>query len=58
MKNIFEECQLGDLKLKSRIIRTGTWETQTEEGGFLTPEIYNRYENIAKSGVGAIISES
>ncbi len=55
--DIFEECELGNLKLKSRIIRTGTWETQTEEGGFLTPEVYNRYENIAKSGVGAIISE-
>ena len=57
MKDLFDECELGDLKLKSRIIRTGTWENQTENGGFLTPEVYNRYENIAKSGVGAIITE-
>ena len=57
MKDIFDECNLGELKLKSRIIRTGTWETEREDGGFLTESIYNRYETIAKSGVGAIISE-
>lgn len=57
MKDIFDECQLGDLKLKSRIVRTGTWETETEEGGFLTPAIYDRYEKIASSGTGLIVSE-
>ncbi len=57
MKDIFDECRLGNLKLNSRIIRTGTWETETEEGGFLTPAVFERYEKIAKSGVGAIVSE-
>lgn len=57
MKDIFDECYLGDLKLKSRIIRTGTWETETDKGGFLTPSIYDRYEKMASSGVGAIVSE-
>ena len=57
MKDIFDECKLGDLKLKSRIVRTGTWETETEEGGFLTPAIYDRYEGIASSGTGLIVSE-
>ena len=57
MKNIFDEVQFGDLKLNSRIVRTGTWETQTEEGGFLSPEIYDKYEKIAGSGTGLIISE-
>ena len=57
MKDIFDECRLGDLVLKSRIIRTGTWETETEEGGFLTPAIFERYEKMASCGVGAIVSE-
>ena len=57
MKDIFDECSLGDLKLKSRIVRTGTWETETEEGGILTHAIYDRYEKMASSGVGAIVSE-
>lgn len=57
MKDIFDECQFGDLKLNSRIVRTGTWETETEEGGFLSPAIYDKYEKIASSGTGLIISE-
>ena len=57
MKDIFDECQFGDFNLNGRIIRTGTWETETADGGFLTPKIYDRYESIASSGVGAIVSE-
>ena len=57
MKDIFDETQFGDFKLKSRIVRTGTWETQTEEGGFLSPEIFDKYEKIASSQVGLIVSE-
>ena len=48
MKDIFDECSLGDLKLKSRIVRTGTWERQTEDGGFLKSEVFDRYEKMAK----------
>ena len=57
MKDLFDYCEFGDLKLNSRIIRTGLWESQREKSGNLTPEIYNRYENIAASGVGLIITE-
>ncbi|MBQ2352702.1 MAG: tRNA-dihydrouridine synthase [Methanobrevibacter sp.] len=57
MKDIFDECQFGDLNLKGRVVRTGTWETETEEGGFLSPAIFDRYEKIAGSGVGLIVSE-
>ncbi|MCQ2971773.1 MAG: hypothetical protein MJ209_00510 [archaeon] len=48
MKDIFDECQFGSLKLKSRVIRTGIWETQNTEGGFLSNEVFDRYESIAK----------
>ena len=57
MKDIFDECEFGNFKLNSRIVRTGTWETETEGGGFLTPAIYDRYEKIASSGTGLIVSE-
>lgn len=56
MKDIFDEVNLGNLKLQSRIIRTGLWESQTKNGK-LTPEVYDRYEKIAKSGVGLITTE-
>ena len=57
MKDLFDNCQFGEFKLNSRIVRTGLWESQRESSGHLTPEIYNRYENLAASGVGLIISE-
>ena len=57
MKDLFDYCEFGELKLNSRIVRTGLWESEREPQGNLTPEIYNRYENIAASGVGLIITE-
>lgn len=57
MKDLFDSIQFGDLRLNSRIIRTGLWESEREKTGNLTPEIYNRYENIAASGVGLIVTE-
>lgn len=57
MKDLFDNCKFGDLNLNSRIVRTGLWESEREKSGNLTPEIYNRYENIAASGVGLIITE-
>ena len=57
MKDLFDYCEFGDLKLNSRIVRTGLWESEREKSGNFTPEIYNRYENIAASGVGLIITE-
>lgn len=57
MKDLFDYCEFGNLKLNSRIVRTGLWESQREPSGNLTPEIYERYENIAASGVGLIITE-
>lgn len=57
MKDLFDYVDFGEFKLNSRIVRTGLWESQREASGNLTPEIYNRYENIAASGVGLIITE-
>ena len=57
MKDLFDFCEFGDLKLNSRVVRVGLWESEREPSGNLTPEIYNRYENIAASGVGLIVTE-
>ena len=57
MTDIFDECQFGNLRLKSHIIRTGLWESQNRTSGMLKPEVYLRYERMAKSGVGLINTE-
>lgn len=53
MKDIFDRCEFADLTLKSRIVRTGLWESQQND----LDAIYERYEKIASSGVGLITSE-
>lgn len=53
MKTIFDKCKLGKLTLKSRIVRTGLWESQQND----LDAVYDRYEKIASSGVGLITSE-
>jgi hypothetical protein len=31
MKDLFDYCEFGDLKLNSRIVRTGLWESEREK---------------------------
>lgn len=56
MKKIFEEVNLGQLKLKNRLIRSATWEGLADEQGHFYPEQYQNYEVLAKGGVGMIIT--
>lgn len=57
MKDLFDYCDFGNFRLNSRVVRTGLWESERESSGNFTPEMYNRYENIAASGAGLIITE-
>jgi len=57
MKDIFDKCNMGNLELNSRIIRTGLWESQITKQGQLESSVYDRYEKIASSGVGLITTE-
>lgn len=56
MKDIFDKVKFSDFEIKSRVIRTGIWERE-KENGFLNYSVFKRYDEIAKSGVGLIISE-
>lgn len=57
MKDIFDNSKFGKFDLKSRVIRTGLWESQNESQKNLTPEIFKRYETLAKNNVGLIVTE-
>lgn len=57
MKDIFDNPKFGNFKIHSRILRTGLWESQNDDSKNLTPEIYERYERLAKNSVGIISTE-
>ena len=47
---------IGSIELKNRILRSATQEGMGDEFGKPLKELYGLYENLAKGGVGAIIT--
>ncbi|MBQ8964342.1 MAG: NADH:flavin oxidoreductase [Clostridia bacterium] len=56
MKKVFEPGELRNLRLKNRLVRSATWEGLGLPNGGLTEETYAIYEELAKGGVGGIIT--
>ena len=56
MKNIFEAVALKNLHLKNRLVRSATWEGIADVDGGLGDDTYEIYRELARGGVGAIIT--
>lgn len=56
MKSLFDQTQLAGMKLKNRFIRSATYDGFADESGHMTEELFQVYENLAKGGVGTIIT--
>lgn len=56
MKEIFDEIDLNGLNLKNRLVRSATWEAMADDYGHMPKELYDVYEELAKGGVGLIIT--
>lgn len=56
MKTLFDQTEYGGLKLKNRFMRSATFDGRADERGHLTKELFEVYENLAKGGVGTIIT--
>jgi 2,4-dienoyl-CoA reductase-like NADH-dependent reductase (Old Yellow Enzyme family) len=56
MKSIFDSTIQNHLKMKNRLFRSATWDGLVGTDGSLNDEIYQIYEDLAKGGVGTIIT--
>ena len=56
MQKIFEPVKMNHIELKNRLIRSATWEGIANPDGSATSEAYEIYEELAKGGIGAIIT--
>lgn len=55
-KNLFDITKIKNMTMKNRFIRSATWEQLADEKGHLTDNLFLLYENLAKGGVGTIIT--
>ena len=56
MKKIFESAVLGNLSVKNRLVRSATCEGIARPDGGITDEAYKIYAELAKGGVGLVIT--
>lgn len=56
LKNLFEKAKIGDMELKNRFVRSATWENMADEKGHITDKLFKVYEDLARGGVGLIIT--
>ncbi|MCT4661342.1 MAG: NADH:flavin oxidoreductase [Tissierellales bacterium] len=54
--SIFDNCNIGPLKLKNRLVRSATWENMATSTGHLTQSLYDIHEELAKNEVGLIVT--
>jgi 2,4-dienoyl-CoA reductase-like NADH-dependent reductase (Old Yellow Enzyme family) len=57
MAELFESTSIGRMKLANRFVRSGTWTGMATEDGFMTPKLKELIANVAKGGVGLIVSD-
>ena len=56
MFNLFDETEINGMTLTNRLVRSATWEGMCEPDGRPTQRLIECYGNLAKGGVGLIIS--
>ena len=56
MKTLFDTNKIGNMSLKNRFERSATYENLADEAGHITEELFKIYEDLAKGGVGTIIT--
>jgi 2,4-dienoyl-CoA reductase-like NADH-dependent reductase (Old Yellow Enzyme family) len=56
MKNLFDKTKIKNIELKNRFIRSATHEAMASADGNITDKLLQIYEDLAKGGVGLIIT--
>ena len=56
MSILFETTQIKDMALRNRLVRSATWEGMCEPDGKPTPKLAACYADLAKGGIGLIVS--
>ena len=56
MSRLFEAAEINGMKLANRFVRSATWEGMAADDGSCTPKLISLMADLARGGVGLIIS--
>lgn len=56
MSKLFESASINKMILKNRFVRSATWEGMAGENGEVTESLIDTYRDLARGGVGLIIT--
>ncbi len=56
MRSLFDKTKIKNMSLKNRFIRSATWEGLANYDGHINDELLKVYSDLAKGGVGLIIT--
>ena len=56
MSRLFDTTTINGMELPNRFARSATWEGLAADDGTVTPELKDLYVDLAKGGVGLIIT--
>ena len=56
MSKLFEPGEINGMKLENRFVRSATWEGMAADDGACTPKLISLMADLARGGVGLIIS--
>ena len=56
MATLFDETTINGMAMRNRMVRSATWEGMCEQDGRPTERLINCYRDLAKGGVGLIIT--
>ena len=56
MSRLFEKTKINTLELSNRFVRSATWEGLADDNGAVTPKLIDTMTELAKGGVGMIIT--
>jgi 2,4-dienoyl-CoA reductase-like NADH-dependent reductase (Old Yellow Enzyme family) len=54
--NLFDKTEMNGMKLKNRFWKSASWEALATDEGHMTDELFKVYEELAKGGVGTILT--
>ena len=56
MSILFEKTKINGMEIRNRFVRSATWEGMASEEGACTPQLLSLIADLARGGVGLIIS--